>query len=61
MRPFGRLRHSRVDNIKTDLEEIGREIVDCIDLAEGRDKGQAVAYTVVNLRVAGSVGCFLTG
>jgi hypothetical protein len=56
MRPFGRLRLSWVDNFKTDLEEIGREIVDCIDLTEDRDKGRAVVYTVVNLRVAGSVG-----
>jgi hypothetical protein len=50
-----------VDNIKTDLKGIGREIVDCIDLAEDRDTGRAVVYTVVNLRVAGSVGRILTG
>lgn len=50
-----------MDNIKTDLKGIGREMVDCIDLAEDRDKARAVVYTVMNLRVAGSVGCFLTG
>jgi hypothetical protein len=50
-----------VDDIKTAVTGIGREVVECIDVAEDRDKGRAVVYTVVNLRVAGSVGCFLTG
>ena len=48
-------------NVQTDRKGLGREIVDCIDLAEDRDKRWAVVYTVVNLRVAGNVGCFLTG
>lgn len=60
-RPFGWLRRSWVDNIKTDHKGIGREVVDCFDLAEDREKGRSVAYIVVNLRVAWSVGCFLTG
>jgi len=49
-----------VDNIRTALKGIGREVVDCIDVAEDRHKGRAVVYTVMNLWVAGSVGCFLT-
>lgn len=50
-----------MDNIKTAVKGIGREVVECIDVAEDSDKGRAVVCTVMNLRVAGSVGCFLTG
>jgi hypothetical protein len=36
-RPLGRPRRRSVDNIKMDLTEIGRDGVDCIDMAEDRD------------------------
>ena len=38
MRPLGRSRHSWEDNIKMDLQEVGREGMDLIDLAENRDR-----------------------
>jgi hypothetical protein len=63
-RPFGRRRRSWVDNIKTDLKGIDREVVDWYDLTEDRHKGRAVVYTLVNLRFActsRSVGCVLIG
>jgi hypothetical protein len=36
-RRLGRKRRRRVDNIKIDLREIGRSVVDWIDLAQDRD------------------------
>jgi hypothetical protein len=35
--PLGRLRHRWGDNIKMDLHEVGRRVVDWIGLAEDRD------------------------
>jgi hypothetical protein len=40
-----------VDNIKTDLREIGWDDMDWIHLAEGRDQWRALVNTVMNLRV----------
>jgi hypothetical protein len=40
-----------VDNIKTDLREIGRDDMDSIDLAQDRDQWRALVNTVMNLRV----------
>jgi len=37
-------------NIKMDLEKIGCEGVDCIQLAQDRNKGRSVVKTVMNLR-----------
>jgi hypothetical protein len=48
--PFGRPRRRREDNIKMDLRKIGWG-TDCINLAQDRDRWQAVVYTVMNLRV----------
>jgi hypothetical protein len=39
------------DNIKMDLQEVGWESKGWIDLAENRDRRQAVVITVMNLRV----------
>jgi hypothetical protein len=39
------------DNIKMDLQEVGRGGVDWIDLAQDRDRWRALVYTVMNLRV----------
>jgi hypothetical protein len=50
-RPLGRPRRRRVDNIKTDLREIGRGDIDCINLAFDRYQWRALVYTVMNLRV----------
>jgi hypothetical protein len=50
-RPLGRPRRRWEDNIKMDLREIGFEDVDCIYLAQDRDRWRAVVNTVMNLRV----------
>jgi hypothetical protein len=50
-RPLGRPRRRWVDNIKTDLREIGWDAMDWIDLAQGRDQWRALANAVMNLRV----------
>jgi hypothetical protein len=50
-RPLGRPRRRWMDNIKMDLREIGRDGMDCIDLAQNRDQWRALVNTVMNLRV----------
>jgi hypothetical protein len=50
-RPLGRPRRRCVDNIKTDLREIGWNGMDWIDLAEDRDQWRVFVNTVMNLRV----------
>jgi hypothetical protein len=37
-RPLGRLRHRWEDNIKADLQELGRGSMDWIELAKDRDR-----------------------
>ena len=39
------------DNIKIDLQEVGREGIDCIDLAQGRHSQRAFANAVMELQV----------
>jgi hypothetical protein len=50
-RPLGRLRHRWIDNIKTDLFEIGLSVVDWTDLAQDRYRWRAFVNAVLNLRV----------
>jgi hypothetical protein len=50
-RPLGRPRSSSVDNIKIYFREIGWDCMDCIHLAQDRDKWRTVVNTVMNLRV----------
>jgi hypothetical protein len=50
-RPLGRPRCRREDGIRMDLREIGLGGVDCIRLAEDRDRWRAVVSAVMNLRV----------
>jgi hypothetical protein len=50
-RPLGRPRHRWVDNIRMDIGEIGRNDVDCIGLAQDRDRWRALVNVVMNLRV----------
>jgi hypothetical protein len=50
-RPLGRPRRRWVDNIKMDLGEVGLDGVDCIDLAQDRDRWMAYVNAVMNLRV----------
>jgi hypothetical protein len=49
--PLGRPRCRWVDNIKTDLGEIGWGDADWIDLARDRDKWRALVNVVMNLQV----------
>jgi hypothetical protein len=50
-RPLGRPRHRWEDNIRMDLQEIGREGVDWIHLAQNRDHWWALVIMVMNLWV----------
>ena len=48
---LGRSRHRGEDNIKMDLQEVGRGCGDWIELAYDRDSWQALVSTVMNFRV----------
>jgi hypothetical protein len=49
-RPCGRLRRKWKDNIKMDLQEVGWEGMDWVDLAQDRDTWRAFVNTIMNLR-----------
>ena len=51
-RQLGKPRHRCEDNIKMDLQEVGCEGLDWIELAQDRDRLRAVVNAVMNLRVA---------
>ena len=50
-RPLGRPRHRWKDNIKMDLQEVGRSCGDWMELAQDRGRWRALVSTVRNLRV----------
>jgi hypothetical protein len=50
-RPLGRPRLRWEDNIKMDLQEVGFEGMDCIDVAQDRDRWRALVNMAMNLRV----------
>jgi hypothetical protein len=50
-KPEGRPRRRWMDNIKTDLREIGWEGMDWIDLDQDSDQWRALVNAVMNLRV----------
>jgi hypothetical protein len=53
-RPLGRRRHGWEDNIKTDLQEVGRwggGAMDWSYMAQDRDRWRALVNAVMNLRV----------
>ena len=50
-RPLGRPRRRWDDNIKMDLEEVGRGCVDWMELAKDRDRWRALVSTVMNFGV----------
>ena len=49
-RPLGRSRRRWEDNIKMDLQEVGCEGMDWIELAQDRDRWWALVNAVMNLR-----------
>ena len=51
VRPLGRPRHRWEDNIKMGLQEVGYGSMDWIELAQDRDRWQALVNAVMNLRV----------
>jgi hypothetical protein len=48
---LGRPRCRWADNIKIDLQEVGYEGMDWIDLAQDRDSWQAIVSTIMNFGV----------
>ena len=50
-RPLGRPRRRWEDNIKLDLQEVGWDCEEWMELAEDRDRWRALVSTVMNLRV----------
>ena len=50
-RPLGRPRRRWEGNIKMDLQEVGCEVVDWMELAQVKDRWWALANAVMNLRV----------
>ena len=50
-RPLGRSRRRWEDNIKMDLEEVGRGGGDWMELAQDRDSWRAFVSTVMNFGV----------
>ena len=59
-RPLGSLSHRMEDNSKMDLQEVGSGIMDWIELAQDRDRWQALGNAVMNLRVNYNAGNFLS-
>jgi len=50
-RPLGRPWRRWVDNIRTDLQEVGCGYMDWIGLAQDRDRWRTFVSAVMNLRV----------
>ena len=59
-RPLGRPRRRWEDDIKMDLQEVGRGCEDWMELAQDRDRWRALVGTVMNLGVSKNAGNFLT-
>ena len=50
-KPLGRPRRGWEDNIKMDLQEVGRGCGDWMELAQDRDRWRVLVSTVMNFRV----------
>jgi hypothetical protein len=60
-RPLGRRGRRWEDNIRMDLREIGRGVVDWIHLAQDRDQWGVPANVAMNHQVPKKTGHLLTG
>ena len=59
-KPLGRPRRKWEEHIQMDLQEVGCGGVDCIELAQDRDRRRALLNKVMNLRVPQNAENFLT-
>jgi hypothetical protein len=59
-RPLGRHRRRWKDNIKIDIQEMGYEGKNWIEVVQDRDGWRALVNKVMNLRVPKNAGNFLT-
>jgi hypothetical protein len=59
-RPLGRPRRKWEDNIKMDLREVEWGVMDWINLAQDRDRWQALVNAVMNLWVPLNAGNFVS-
>jgi hypothetical protein len=59
-RLLGRPRRRRKDNIRMDVQKVGCGNMGWIDLAQDRDRWQALVNVIMNLRVSEIAGNFLT-
>ena len=50
-RPLGRPRRRWEDNIKMDLEAVGRGCMDWMELAKDRDRWRVLVSTVMSFRI----------
>ena len=59
-KPLGRPRRGWEDNFKMDIQEVGCEVMDWIELAQDSDRWRALVNAVMNLLVPLNAGNFLT-
>ena len=59
-RPLGRPRRRWVDDIRTDVQEVGCGYMDWIGLAQDRDRWRTLVSAEMNLRVPRNEGNFLS-
>ena len=59
-RPLGRPKRRWVDNIRTDLHEVGCGYMDWVGLAQDRDRWRTLVSAVMKIRVPRNAGNFLT-